>query len=365
MNIVIDGLSIENERAGIGQYGYSLINELSQNRDFGYGFVLQEKIAEDFNDSIVYQNFKSVRERIMAEQIALPEIYEDFDLVHFIDYSSPLLPIETPFIITIHDLAFYKYPDTFTKKSLWLRKVLLPLSIKRARAIIAMSENTKKDILQYFPEAKGKVHVIYQGGRRLERMEDKAAGSQTLKKYGIEGDYILGLGTIEPRKNLKRLILAFKHIREKYPHLKLVLAGKKGWMTDSFYSFVKKSGIENSIVLAGYVEQEDIAALYSRATLFVYPSLYEGFGLPPLEAMRCGVPVVVSDNSSLPEVVGNAGVYVDAMSVKSIVKGMDRVLRDPKKQMEMIAEGYRQEKKFSWDDTVDKTVQLYKKILEG
>lgn len=365
MKIAVDGLIIDKKKAGIGQYGYNLIEELKNNKDYEFTFILQEFLEHNYNNSIKRKNYVCSKERIIDEQLILPSKYNSFDLIHFLDYSSPLIPMNVPFIVTIHDLAYYKYPDTFSKGSLLLKKILSPISIKRAAQIITVSDNTKCDILEYFDVPSEKINVIYPAVKNFKRESDMEKIRSLKEKYGIKGKYILGVGTIEPRKNLIRLVRAFKNISYDFNDFSLVLIGKKGWLTEPIFKEFNDEKIKDKIIFTDYVPQKDMSFLYSAADIFVYPSIYEGFGLPPLEAMSCGTPVIVSDNSSLQEVVGSAGVYVNALSTESIENGIRKLLNDENLKLELIEKGYEQSKKFNWENTYKEVLKVYKKILEG
>lgn len=364
MNIAFNGLIIDKKRAGIGQYGYNLIQSLINKKGIDYTFFLQKDIKFNYSNIIYNKNYKSAYERMFAEQFIMPFKYNKFDLVHFLDYSSPLVPIKAPFITTIHDLTFYRYPKTFTNKSRKIKQMLTPISINRASAIIAVSESTKKDILEYFPQAEGKVKVIYPGKPDFKKIEDKTYIEYVKKIYGIEGNYILSVGTLEPRKNIISLLKAFVKVHRKIKDMKLVLVGSKGWLYEEVFTKVNNMEIRDNIVYTGYVEQQHMSVLYSGAEVFVYPSIYEGFGLPPLEAMSCGVPVVVSNTSSLPEVVGGAGAYCNPHDIDSISGAILSILNSDEIRKDLIYKGLKQCEKFSWEKTADNVIDLYRQILE-
>ncbi|MBC2581567.1 glycosyltransferase family 1 protein [Clostridium sp. DJ247] len=364
MKIAFNGLLIDKKRAGIGQYGYNLIQSLTHKTNIDYTFFLQNHIRFNYKNVVYRKDYKNPYERMFDEQLIMPFKYPKFDLVHFIDYSSPIMPIKTPFITTIHDLTFYKYPETFTKKSRKIKQTLTPISINRAAAIIAVSESTKKDIIEYFPQVEDKIKVIYPGKPDFKRIYDKEHIEYIKKIYGIEGNYILAVGTLEPRKNIVSLLKAFEKIYKKIKDIKLVLVGNKGWLYEDIFTQASAAECFKNIVYTGYVDQEHITTLYSGAQMFVYPSLYEGFGLPPLEAMCCGVPVVVSNTSSLPEVVGDAGVYCNPHSVDSISEAILRVLNNNELRKELTYKGLKQCEKFSWEKTADSIIDLYGQIAE-
>lgn len=363
MKIALNGLIIDSRRAGIGHYGYNLINSLVGLSQEEYTVYLQKSVELDYNNVVYKGEYNKSYKRIFLEQLVLPFQYNNASIVHFIDYSSPLLNIRRPFIITIHDLAFYKYPSSFTLGSRKIKQVLTPIGIKRAAAIIAVSENTKKDIVELFPKAAEKVKVVYPGRPNYGKVTNMSELERVKRKYNIYGQYILSVGTLEPRKNIIRLLKAFEMVSKVDKNLKLVLTGSKGWMYGDIFKQISSLEAKSRIILTGYVNDDELPCLYSGAKLFVYPSLYEGFGLPPLEAMCCGTPVVVSDSSSLSEVVGDAGVYVDPTEIESISNGIIQVMNDSKLREKLIKKGYEQSKKFSWDNAASQVVDIYHQIL--
>lgn len=364
MKVAINGLIIDKNKAGIGHYGYKLINSLINNGDVDYTIFIQKSVEINYSNVCNRNDFKKSFKRIIEEQLVLPFKYNDCDLVHFIDYSSPILSISKPFITTIHDLSFYKYPDTFLWGSRKIKNILTPLSIKRSAKIIADSENTKEDILNYFPDAKGKVCVIYPGKPSYERVEDEKSIESVKMKYNIKDKYILFVGSLEPRKNLINLIKAFNTIADEVKDLKLVIVGKIGWLYDRIFDELKYSNNRDRIVITGYVPDEYMPYIYSGAEALVYPSFYEGFGLPPLEAMCCGTPVIVSNISSLPEVVGNAGVYCNPNNIKSIADAIISVVNDKNMQESLKLKGLKQSQKFNWSKTADMVIETYREILQ-
>ena len=219
-----------------------------------------------------------------------------------------------------------------------------------ADAIIVDSQSTKSDILAFFSIPEDKIHVVHLAS------DMKPVNARLSPKYGIRGDYLLYVGTVEPRKNLLRLIEAFTQLDQE---LKLVIVGVSGWDNRAVY----KSKNPN-IIFTGYVSEEDLPAFYCNAKLLIYPSLYEGFGLPILEAMNCGCPVITSNISSMPEVAGDAALLVDPYNVEEIKSAAQKLLSDGMLRKKMVARGFRQARRFSWEKTADETLQVYQKVLE-
>jgi len=273
-------------------------------------------------------------------------------------------------MLTIHDLSFMRYPEcTDANLRVYLNKVV-PRSVQRADLVLADSQHTKDDLTELLGVEANRVQVIYPGVEaRFRPIEDRAILEQVRKRYNLPSQFILGLGTLQPRKNFTRLIEAFADLRSfdlaqdrsAICDLRLVIAGGKGWLYEEIFATVERLGLGEQVVFPGFVADEDLPALYNLADLFVFPSLYEGFGLPPLEAMACGTPVITSNASSLPEVVGGAGLMVEPTDVESLAQAMRRVLEDESLQQEMIAKGLEQANQFTWEKAAVKLFSLYTK----
>jgi len=264
-----------------------------------------------------------------------------------------VLPIVHPrrSVVTIHDLGYLHYPEAHRL----LDRLYLDLSTRyNARAathLIADSLATKRDLVERYGTNPDKVTVVYPSYDKatFQPVKVKEAIETVKARYGIAGDYILFVGTLQPRKNLIRLINAFSNLQSPISNLQLVIAGKKGWLYQEIFRRVEELGLERKVVFTGYVPEGDLPALLSGARLFVFPSLYEGFGLPVLEAMACGTPVVCSNASSLPEVAGDAAMLVDPLDVEGMAAAIERVLGDKELRAELIERGFEQARKFSWE----------------
>ena len=315
----------------------------------------------------------------MYEQLRMPHIYnkEGYKLVHFVDYLSPLLPIKARRLFTFHDLAYFKLPQSFTLGSRLIKQFFTGWGVRRASGVICVSHNTRKDLLEKYPFLdKDIVNVIHLAGETSPGIEDKQStgnkDEQTvnddqniLKKYGIYSRFILAVGTLEPRKNYEVLVEAYKELvsRSDISH-KLVICGKKGWKYDGILDKLNHPSLKERVIITGYVAQELLPVFYRQADLFVYPSLYEGFGLPPLEALSHGVPVITSNVASLPEVVGDAALTFKPDDVRELADLMLRVLKDDKLRNSLREKGPEQAKKFSWRTTAEKTIEIYRQLLK-
>jgi glycosyltransferase involved in cell wall biosynthesis len=270
---------------------------------------------------------------------------------------SHVLPVAHPrhSVVTVHDLGYHYYPEAHTLfQNLYLRWSARH-NARSATRVLADSEATRRDLMRYYRTAGEKIAVVYPGcDESLTPVSDPALLAAVRARYGIAGPYLLYVGTLHPRKNLVRLVQAFaallRHTQDRSasPDLTLVLAGKKGWLYDEISTQVRKLGVEERVLLPGYVPDSDLASLLSGALAFVFPSLYEGFGLPVLEAMACGRPVVCSNASSLPEVAGDAALLVDPLDVDALTEGLAQIVSDEGLRRELVNKGFQQVSKFSW-----------------
>lgn len=276
--------------------------------------------------------------------------------------AAPLfVPSTTEVTATIHDLAFKHYPETFPKRDVWKLNLLLDRVVHRADKLIAVSQSTKNDLLEYFPQlSEQRVRVIHHGfdGEFFGTKLSENLLSETLSTWNLKfGTYVLYVGALQPRKNLTRLIAAFNIVKQQIPAMKLVLAGESAWLADDIVLAREKSEHKDSIIFTGRVSFEDLRALYQGARVFAFPSLYEGFGLPLLEAFASGVPVLTGDNSSLREVGGDAALYSDVFSIDDIAEKLQHLWNDEALRQILITRGYTQLKNFSWDKCARETLE--------
>lgn len=277
-------------------------------------------------------------------------------------YAPPCSPV--PVFCSIMDLGYLENTEQFKKKDFWQLKIWSAISIFVSKAVFAISNSTKEDIVRHYPFAKNKIYVTplaYDSSKfnlSISPKDVRRVGS----RYSIVHDYVLYLGTLKPSKNIEGLIEAFAKIKSKNAGVKLVIAGKKGWMYESIFNKVKKFDLEDDVIFTDFIPEEDKPALIAGAKVFALPSFWEGFGLDALNAMASGVPVVVSNVGSLPEVVGGAGIMVDPNDTESIAEGLNKVLLAPKaKYNSMVEKGLSQAKKFSWEKTARETLKIITK----
>lgn len=307
--------------------------------------------------------------RIAWEQLAAPFALQrdQVDLLHAMAFVSPLIS-PCPTVITVLDLGFLHYPEAFKRGKRAYLQWMTYLSVKRARRVIAISENTRRDIIARYGVPPERVKTVYCGvDQRFQPLPGKEIAAFRRRK-GLPERLILFLGTIEPRKNVASLIAAYARLLERAPaktaDLALVIAGAKGWFYDDILAQIEALGLAQRVLMPGYVRETEKPMWYNAATCFCYPSLYEGFGLPPLEAMACGIPVVTSDRSSLPEVVGDAAQMVSPLDIEALTAALHRLIADPSLCAEYAQRGRTQAKRFSWEQAARETVQTYHQSLQ-
>jgi glycosyltransferase involved in cell wall biosynthesis len=283
------------------------------------------------------------------------------DVLHVQYTAPPFCP--APIVATIHDLAFEHLPETFTRRGAWQLKMTVRRTAQRAARIATVSEYSRQDLLRTYRLPPEKIAVTYNGIAAhftpTVAVPDEAA--QIRQRFGITRDFILAVGSLQPRKNLVRLIRAYAKLRAEQPDFaqQLVIVGRKLWLHHEIFAEVARQPWATDVILTGYVADEDLPPLYRAAAVFAYPSIFEGFGLPPLEAMACGTPVVTSNNSCLPEVVGTAALMVDPFDETALATGLLRALQDKALRAQLRAEGPLRAKRFTWKEAAETTLQLY------
>jgi glycosyltransferase involved in cell wall biosynthesis len=285
------------------------------------------------------------------------------DVAHVQYIIPPASP--APVVTTIHDVAFKRFPRLFPLKHRLLLNWLIPFAAHNSAAVITGSEATKRDLVELYGVDERKIHVTPYAADESYRPMAKASAQRAVRnRLDVPTPYVLSVGVLQPRKNLPRLVRAYGRIADEVPH-HLVLVGKEGWAGEELASAVAALPRDKRPVFTGYVADADLPALYAGADLFAYPSLYEGFGLPPLEAMACGTPVITSNRSSLPEVVGEAGVMVDPTDERALSEAMLRLLNSHEERAALSAAGVEQASRFSWKRTAEMTWQVYEHVARS
>lgn len=382
MIIGIDGNEANVEKkVGISEYAFELLWQFKnvQYPIFNIQFQIYLKTVprDELPKESENWKYKIVKPAKLWTQLGLPfslffskprpDVF--FSPTH---YAPRFCPVKTA--ISIMDLSFIYYPEMFKKSDLYQLKNWTAYSAKKANKIFTISQASKNDIIKIYQIPEEKVVVTYPGIKMESSKFNPPIGGQSSKfleqKYGIDGNYILFVGTLQPRKNIARLIEAFsitlknadQDAKKPRKSLQLVIIGKKGWLYEEILEASKKFNIENSVKFLDFVPDEDLPSFYSNALYFILPSLYEGFGLPVLEAMKNGCPVITSSVSSLPEAGGNAALYVNPEDVEDIASKMKLLLDDERKRKEMIKKGYEQIKKFSWEKTAKQTLEVLEEM---
>ena len=285
------------------------------------------------------------------------------DLFHGPDFTLAPVQASTKTIVTVHDLSYLRLPFCFKPALLEYLVTNVPRAVGRADWVLADSKSTRQDIIELLKVPGDRVSVLYPGVEpRFRPIADVEARARVRAKYGLPERFILSVGTIQPRKNYERLVQAFSRLQ--IPDLWLVIVGGKGWLYTKLFQQVKELNVQDRVVFAGYVDDIDLPLVYNLAEVFVFPSLYEGFGIPPLEAMSCGIPVIAADNSSLPEAVGDAGLLVDAQDVQALADALAQVIDNPALGQALIDRGLEWAKRFTWQRAAQTLLSVYERVNE-
>ena len=375
MAIYIDVAAAVHGRAGLGRYAGSLAQALvakaperfaiffNRGGDVPPGSPLRG--LEGVPARSVRAGYKPWRMAVWLGQLgglSFERLLPDAELYHATEHL--LMPLrQVPSVLTVHDLIFRLFPEHHKRLNYWYLNAALPLYCRRASAIIAVSQATKRDLVRLYGLDPGKITVIHEAAAPHFAPASPAQMAGVRARYGLPDDYLLHVGTIEPRKNLNRLLEAAYGLRRAGHDIRLVMVGSRGWLYESFFQRLEELALGDAVILPGYVPDSDLAAIYSGAKLVAVPSLYEGFGLPVLEAMACGAPVVCSNTSSLPEVGGQAARYFDPTDVGAMADTILAVWRDAALRETMRHDGLAQAAKFSWTRAADETMALYEHVL--
>jgi len=372
LHIAIDYTAAVQQRAGIGRYTRELIGallRLPESQEAGHRYTLfaaagGQAVPADLPPSPTIRfRFLPISDEWAARlwhRARLPIPVEVFtgpvDLFYSPDFVLPPSRPGTRTLLTVHDLSFLRYPDHFVPKLVRYLERVVPASVARADRVLADSEATRADLIRLLGTPPEKVEVLYSGVDARFRPEPEPGEQERLRtRYGLDRPYVLSVGTLQPRKNFVRLIRAFAHLPD--TGRVLVIAGGRGWLYESVLEEAARH--PDRVRILGFVEDADLPALYRGADLFVFPSFYEGFGLPPLEAMACGVPVVCSGVSSLPEVAGDAALLVDPEDEDGLMGAMERALEDEGLRQEMMARGRARAAQFTWEQAARRLMGVF------
>jgi glycosyltransferase involved in cell wall biosynthesis len=297
-------------------------------------------------------------------RVGFDRLVPDAELFHSTEHL--LLPLRSaPTVLTVHDLIFRHLPAHHKPLNRWYLNLTLPLYCRRASHIISVSDHTKRDLVAAYGLDSSKITIVHEAASPHFCPQSPQTIASVCSRYGLPERYLLFVSTLEPRKNLGRLLSAFESVHAEGLADGLVIVGQRGWLYDDFFAQLEESPARDRVILPGYVDDRDLPALYAGARAFVFPSVYEGFGLPVLEAMACGVPVAASDASSLPEIGGDAAVYFDPLDVQAMSDALFRLLRDSELWDEMRNRGLARAASFSWERAAIETRAVYDAVLEG
>jgi glycosyltransferase involved in cell wall biosynthesis len=367
LRIAIDAHSVGTKLGGNESYATNLIESLAkidQANQYTI-YVTKREAVERFSER--WPNF-SVRSTLPhTPLIRIPltlsaELRRNpVDVLHVQFTAPPFAPC--PVVVSIHDLSFEHLPQTFKWRSRKQLRITVRRSAREAAQVIALSEFVRQDLIGTYNLAPEKITAIpLAAPDHFEPVSNEEELQRVRQTYNITGEYILTVGAIQPRKNLGRLLSAYSRLRKSRPNVpKLVLAGKCAWLYDETLSTIKELQLSDAVVLTGYVPETDLPALYSGSVCFVYPSYFEGFGLPPLEAMKCGAPVIVGNQTSLPEVVGDAAVLVDPFDVDALAAAINKVTSDSDLRGKLRVQGLARARNFDWLETARQTLAVYEK----
>jgi glycosyltransferase involved in cell wall biosynthesis len=371
MRIAINTLGMKGKLHGVGNYIKNLVCALSKLDSHNQYFLFAssenvrhlEGLGENFCIELAPNNRAL---RVVWEQTLLPLKLKQHkvDVYHGPAFAAPLLKT-CPQVVSIHDMTVHLLPEQHSLHTRWYLRTLLPAMLRASDVVITVSESAKADILKFEKLNGDKVCVIPLGvEERFQPIRDECRLSMIRKKYGLERDFILFVGMIEPRKNLENLVDTF--LRDSLPQTcDLVLAGSLGWGYSQLLGKIGTANDKGSIRMLGYVDDTDLPALYNAATAFVYPSFYEGFGLPILEAMACGTPVITSSVSSLPEVAGDAALLVDPADAKALAFALRRIVKDSSLRQDLSRRGQQRSGLFTWQQSAEKTLAVYGRIARA
>lgn len=379
MKIYLDGQPLIGNKTGIGHYTNNLLKEFFSKK-LPVELITNQitnknklKVLNLSRDNIKAKNkiypYKAIR-RLMGHNI----LYDfPIDLIgvksNSIFHATNFITLPTRYakqVVTIHDLAFMKFPEVVESNIYQYLMRWVPYSIKKADQIIADSIQTKADIIEYFTIPEDKINVVYLAADSKFKKESQEKIEIVKVKYKLPIKYLLYLGTLEPKKNITTLIDVYNQLKQKYSiEEKLVIVGTKGWKFNPIFEKIKDLHLENDVIFTGYVDDEDLPSIYSGASVFTFPSIYEGFGIPLLEAMQCEIPVVASNTSCIPEVVEDAGLLIDPYDINKWVEAIYQILINHELRMNLVQKGIEQSNKFSWEKVANETLEVYKKALKG
>lgn len=378
MRIALDYTAGIRQGAGIGQYVRSLVNAiLEQDSHNRYTLVTSGRPTQE-------QPFPRA-ENVRGRSLVIPDRYLTIlwyrlhfpllanyftgpaDIYHGLDFVLPPLSKKTRKVVTVYDLAFLEHPETAVPSlAAYLNKVV-PEAVERADVVAAISHTTKQALIKHYHAPAEKITVIPCGvGAQFQGVTDPVVLEETRRKFDLQQPFLFSVGTLEPRKNHIGLIRAFHEVQQRNKSsLMLAIAGGKGWMYEETENVVRELKLEDKVRFLGRISERELITLYSLAEMFAFPSFFEGFGIPPLEAMACGAPVITSNTSSLPEVAGDAALLVDPYDIHAIADAIQRLAENAQLREELRQKGYRQAQRYTWSGAAAKMLAVYQRVYQG
>ncbi|MFA9289349.1 MAG: glycosyltransferase family 4 protein [Weeksellaceae bacterium] len=361
MIIGVDGNEANVEKkVGVSVYTLELLRYFAKhaNATAELAIFLRHPPLPHMPEQTMYFRYHVITGKVLWSQIFLPlylktkiklDVY--FAPAHYVPRFCP-----APFVVTIHDLSYIYFPQEFLKKDLYKLTHWSKEAVEHAKHVIAVSKTTKKDILKHYVVTESNVSVVYNGYQKAKELTTK---SSVLHTYSlVKQKYILYVGTVQPRKNIQTLLKAYAKWHTTHPDYKLVIVGKKGWLYEDIYAEALALDVNDAIIFTGYESDENLQTLYQHAFCFVLPSLYEGFGIPVLEAMAHGCPVIASHASSLPEIGGEACLYFDPKDAGDLIEKFDQLEGNTSLRQDLIKKGKKRLELFSWEDSAKQTLEI-------
>lgn len=367
MRIALDATAIPRLMAGAAVYTYELTHALAAvDNENEYVVLARGDLFDDLAASrpglrVLKVRVRSRTMRLLWEQTVLPLHLRRLriDVLHSPHHTTPLAPCGCRRVVTFHDLTFFLLPGRYPPSRRLYFQTMTRLSALVADAVIVPSEAVRQDVMRVLRLPSRRVFVTPEAAGPAFAPQDADAVEAVRRRYGLDGPFLLSVGSLEPGKNRERLLQAFARLRARGLEYTLAVAGQRAWRYEGEAPLARRLGLAEAVRFLGHVPAADLPALYSAADLFVFPSLYEGFGLPALEAMACGTPVVTSSVSALPEVVGDAALQVNPLDIEALAEAMERLLRDDGLRTDLRERGLRRAEEFSWERTARATLSVY------
>lgn len=375
MRVCIDVSPTAQKHAGLGRYAGEIARALANDSEIDLSLFFNRQGQAALPDYLSHMPYTSLnignkpwRMGVLLSQLARWPMDKTFGAKDIFHATNHLLAHfrRARTVFTLHDLIFLRYPQYHLPYNRWYLSLAMPRFLRAADMIVTPSECSRQDAIKFYSLPESKIKVIYEAAApHFQPATDAIELKRVGQKYNLPARFMLHVGTIEPRKNLTRLLDAFQSLLVDHPDLKLVLVGKKGWLYDSFFQRLQALGLQECVIFPGYVAEADLPAFYHLAECFVFPSLYEGFGLGPLEAMACGTPVVASNAASLPEVVGNAGLLIDPADTAALATALRRVLADAPLRADLKQRSIARAGQFSWQNAAEQLKAVYRTLSQN